>query len=210
MPQFPVRAEAVDGGGGDTQAGRHCANGQQGTFLLSTTRSASPEPEAVRLPGDTAGTNGLGFPATAGMAGPARAPRFERNHTVASRWEGLDAPRTGLRSRRPLVRIQYRALGERPGITRALQRVPPSFQPSGAYDEMAMRRLEADYLDGVLRPTSPLQLKQGERVGLVVMRRPDQKRWDLERLTRTSQEDEALAGAGLDQWARALDGEDRR
>jgi predicted DNA-binding antitoxin AbrB/MazE fold protein len=73
-----------------------------------------------------------------------------------------------------------------------------------------MRRLEADYLDGVLRPTRPLQLKQGERVGLVVMRRSDQKRWDLERLTRTSQEDEALAGAGLNEWARALEDEDRR
>jgi predicted DNA-binding antitoxin AbrB/MazE fold protein len=73
-----------------------------------------------------------------------------------------------------------------------------------------MRPIEADYRDGVLRPTTPLQLKQGERVGLVVMRRPDQERWNLERLARTSQEDETLARAGLDEWARGLDHEDSR
>lgn len=74
----------------------------------------------------------------------------------------------------------------------------------------AMRPIEADYRDGVLRPTKPLQLQQGERVGLVVVRRPDRKRWDLERLAKNSQEDVALAGTGRDEWARALDDEDSR
>ena len=68
-----------------------------------------------------------------------------------------------------------------------------------------MLKFLADYRDGVLRPTTSLQLQQGERVGLVVVRRPDRKRWDLERLAKISQEDEALAGAGLDEWARALE-----
>ena len=34
----------------------------------------------------------------------------------------------------------------------------------------SVRPIEADYEDGVLRPTKPLRLRQGERVSLVVLR----------------------------------------
>jgi len=45
---------------------------------------------------------------------------------------------------------------------------------------------------------------------LILVRRPDPKRWDLERLAATGQgEDLALAEQGLE-WAAALDEEDRR
>lgn len=70
-----------------------------------------------------------------------------------------------------------------------------------------MQPIEAEYDDGVLRPTKPLHLKQGERVSVVVLRRPDPLRWDLERLTRNDREDRALAEEGLDEWATDLGGE---
>ena len=73
-----------------------------------------------------------------------------------------------------------------------------------------MRRIEARYEGGLLRPETPLALSPGERVSLVVVRRPDPKRWDLQRLaTRGSDEDGALAEQGLEEWAVALDREDR-
>jgi predicted DNA-binding antitoxin AbrB/MazE fold protein len=74
---------------------------------------------------------------------------------------------------------------------------------------MAMGPIEADYRDGVLRPTRPLRLEQGERVAVVVLRKPDPKRWDLERLARSSHEDEAMAQEGLENWAEDLDHEDK-
>ena len=73
-----------------------------------------------------------------------------------------------------------------------------------------MRHVEALYEGGLLRPTEPLPLRPGETVELIVLRRPDPKRWDLDRLARTSAgEDAALAGQGLSDWAEALDREDR-
>ena len=72
-----------------------------------------------------------------------------------------------------------------------------------------MRPVEARYEEGVLKPAQPLPLRSGERVGLVVLRLPDPKRWDMARLARTIPEDADLAGAGLRDWADALDREDR-
>ncbi len=72
-----------------------------------------------------------------------------------------------------------------------------------------MRPIEADYEDGVLRPTKPLRLRQGERVAVVVLRRPDPSRWDLKRLASTgATEDGSLAKEGVDAWAEELERED--
>jgi predicted DNA-binding antitoxin AbrB/MazE fold protein len=68
--------------------------------------------------------------------------------------------------------------------------------------------VEAEYKDGVLRPIKPLALRSGERVRLIVLRKPDPARWDLSRLTATSHEDDELAKAGLTDWADHLDSED--
>lgn len=74
-----------------------------------------------------------------------------------------------------------------------------------------MRPVEARYEDGLLKPENPLPLRAGERVGVILVRRPDPARWDLARIAATSRtEDEDLAHAGLDDWAAALDGEDNR
>jgi predicted DNA-binding antitoxin AbrB/MazE fold protein len=72
-----------------------------------------------------------------------------------------------------------------------------------------MGPVDAWYENGVLRPVSPLPLQPGERVALVVVRRPDEARWDLDRLAAHADEDLALAEAGLDDWAAALEREDR-
>jgi predicted DNA-binding antitoxin AbrB/MazE fold protein len=42
-----------------------------------------------------------------------------------------------------------------------------------------MEVIEAEFNDGVLRPMRRLPLRPGERVGIVVVRRPDPLRWDL-------------------------------
>jgi predicted DNA-binding antitoxin AbrB/MazE fold protein len=73
-----------------------------------------------------------------------------------------------------------------------------------------MRPVEARYEDGLLKPTQPLKLRQGEKVGVIVVRHPDPARWDLKRLAQAAAEDEALAASGLDGWANALEAEDRR
>lgn len=65
------------------------------------------------------------------------------------------------------------------------------------------------YEDGILRPAKPLNLRSGERVGVIVVRQPDPTRWDLSRLASFQTEDADLAGAGLDEWSAALDREDR-
>ncbi len=44
----------------------------------------------------------------------------------------------------------------------------------------------------------------------MVLRHPDPARWDMKRLAVGGTEDEALASAGLDAWADALDAEDLR
>jgi predicted DNA-binding antitoxin AbrB/MazE fold protein len=73
-----------------------------------------------------------------------------------------------------------------------------------------MRTIEALYEDGLLKPETPLALKPGERVGLIVVRHPDPRRWDLERLAKSrTGEEQDLAERGLAQWADALDAEDR-
>jgi predicted DNA-binding antitoxin AbrB/MazE fold protein len=71
-----------------------------------------------------------------------------------------------------------------------------------------MRPVEAEYENGLLKPAKPLRLRAGERVAVIIVRRPDPRRWDLKRLTRSSNEDADLANAGLDDWAAALDRED--
>jgi predicted DNA-binding antitoxin AbrB/MazE fold protein len=73
-----------------------------------------------------------------------------------------------------------------------------------------MRLIEARFEDGLLRPEIPLALAAGERVALLVVRQPDPRRWDLDRLAKTGEtEDRKLAEQGLAEWAEALDREDR-
>ena len=74
-----------------------------------------------------------------------------------------------------------------------------------------MRFVEARYEDGMLRPTEPLALRPGERVNLIVDRRPDPRRWNLDLLSKIANGDDlALAEQGLADWAETLDTEDRR
>lgn len=75
---------------------------------------------------------------------------------------------------------------------------------------MFVAGIDADFEDGVLRPVKPLSLRPGERVRLIVIRKADPSRWDLARLGAHADEDLELAGAGLDDWAEALDAQDRR
>jgi predicted DNA-binding antitoxin AbrB/MazE fold protein len=71
-----------------------------------------------------------------------------------------------------------------------------------------MRPVEALYEDGLLRPAKPLNLRQGERVALIVVRRSDPSRWDLARLSAHAAEDVELASSGLDCFAEMADRED--
>lgn len=74
-----------------------------------------------------------------------------------------------------------------------------------------MEIIEAEFENGVLRPMRRLPLRPGERVGIVVVRRPDAARWDLARLAKAASADEKkLAEQGLGDWVEALDREDRR
>jgi predicted DNA-binding antitoxin AbrB/MazE fold protein len=71
--------------------------------------------------------------------------------------------------------------------------------------------VEAQYENGVLRPVEHLGLRSGERVNLMVVRRPDPRRWDLARLSRaSSQEDASLSEQGLADWAHSLDATEQR
>lgn len=73
-----------------------------------------------------------------------------------------------------------------------------------------MRVVEARYEEGFLKPTKPLPLRPGERVNLIVVRRADPNRWNLDRLRQTSfAEDLELAERGLADWSARLDEEDR-
>ena len=74
---------------------------------------------------------------------------------------------------------------------------------------MAVRLVEAHYENGVLRPTERLGLRPGERVKLIVMRRPDPSRWDLARLAKTGKDDLPLAEQGLAEWANSLEATER-
>jgi predicted DNA-binding antitoxin AbrB/MazE fold protein len=73
-----------------------------------------------------------------------------------------------------------------------------------------MRPVDALYENGFLRPMSPLPLRSGERVAVIVLRQPDVRRWDFTRLAAHGDDDVALAEAGLDEWAAALEREDSR
>jgi predicted DNA-binding antitoxin AbrB/MazE fold protein len=74
-----------------------------------------------------------------------------------------------------------------------------------------MRVVEAQYEKGMLRPSTPLALRPGERVHLIVLRKPDPSRWDLARLAKSSASDEAaLTEQGLEDWAARLDQRERR
>lgn len=72
-----------------------------------------------------------------------------------------------------------------------------------------MRVVEARYEEGTLRPTAPLSLRPGETVNLIVIRRPDPRRW-VERLTAADAAEELeLTEQGLADWVERLDEEDR-
>jgi predicted DNA-binding antitoxin AbrB/MazE fold protein len=71
---------------------------------------------------------------------------------------------------------------------------------------MVVRLVEAQYENGVLRPVERLGLRSGERVNLMVLRRPAPRRWDLARLSGMNQEDLTLSEQGLAEWANSLDG----
>jgi len=72
-----------------------------------------------------------------------------------------------------------------------------------------MRTVEALYEDGLLKPRTPLPLRPGERVAVIVLRQADPNRWDLDRLARVGrEEDVALSEQGLAQWSDALNAED--
>ena len=74
-----------------------------------------------------------------------------------------------------------------------------------------MRPVEARYEDGMLKPEQPLPLRSGERVGIIVVRKPDPARWDLARIAAAAAgEDTDLSTLGLDEWASDLDREDTR
>jgi len=75
---------------------------------------------------------------------------------------------------------------------------------------MVVRVIEARYDNGTLRPTENLGLRQGERVGLIVVRKPDASRWDLDKLTRTTGADDlALSEQGLAEWVDDLEASER-
>lgn len=76
---------------------------------------------------------------------------------------------------------------------------------------ISMRVVEALFESGLLRPSKALALRPGERVRLIVMRQPDPQRWDMARLARGHNPDEAvLTKQGLERWSASLDQEDHR
>ncbi len=65
-----------------------------------------------------------------------------------------------------------------------------------------MKLIEACYERGLLRPIKPLPLRPGERVDLIVVRRCDPGRWNLDRIAKTmTTEDLDLAEQGLTDWS---------
>lgn len=72
-----------------------------------------------------------------------------------------------------------------------------------------MRPVDAFDENGLLRPVSDLPLRSGERVRVIVVRGADASRWDSAKLAAHPDDDLALAVAGLDEWAAALEREER-
>lgn len=72
-----------------------------------------------------------------------------------------------------------------------------------------MELIEAEFNEGVLRPMRPLPLRPGERVGIVVVRRPDPLRWDLARLSKAVRDEDTLTETGLAEWEATLSREDQ-
>ncbi|MBM3757806.1 MAG: DUF104 domain-containing protein [Acidobacteria bacterium] len=73
-----------------------------------------------------------------------------------------------------------------------------------------MKRVEAQFENGVFRPDKPVSIRPGERVSLIVLQHPDPRRWDMARISETSgEEDLLLAEQGLAEWANALDAKNR-
>ena len=113
-------------------------------------------------------------------------------------------PRANVRSSAPHgsrgLRLNVRALGRGDGYR----------PPSAGRDSIAfMRLIEARYEKGLLKPTEPLALRPGESVNLIVLRRADPKRWDLDRLAKSgTAEDSSLTEQGLAEWSVTLDEED--
>ena len=74
-----------------------------------------------------------------------------------------------------------------------------------------MRLVEARYEKGILKPREPLPLRSGESVNLIVVRRADPSRWDMNRLAKSGNEEElTLSEQGIQDWAAKLDVEDQR
>lgn len=71
-----------------------------------------------------------------------------------------------------------------------------------------MKLVDAQYEQGVLRPSEQLALRPGEIVTIIVLRRPDPRRWDLTKLAEANHEDLTLAEHGLADWAKALEAEE--
>jgi predicted DNA-binding antitoxin AbrB/MazE fold protein len=71
-----------------------------------------------------------------------------------------------------------------------------------------MRPVDARYEHGTLKLSQPLPLTPGEQVRVIIVRKPDPKRWNLEKLQSTdASEDSSLAEAGLSEWEHGLDSE---
>lgn len=92
-----------------------------------------------------------------------------------------------------------------------LTKTPASWAERGANLPL-MQIIEASFENGALRPLRRLPLREGETVGIVVVRRPDPARWNLDRFAKcsASEEESRLSEGGLDEWATALDDQDRR
>ena len=73
-----------------------------------------------------------------------------------------------------------------------------------------MRLVEARYEKGMLKPSEPLALRPGESVNLMVVRRADPRRWDINRLAKSgSAEDLTLAQQSIEDWVTRLQEEDQ-
>lgn len=71
-----------------------------------------------------------------------------------------------------------------------------------------MKPVEASYQNGIFKPAKPLPLAEGEHVRLIVVRKSDPARWNLDKIANFASDDADLAAAGLDTWAKSLDAED--